>query len=146
MYCFTFPRVPWTRFLRTMAAPSRPPPHVAVSVSSDENVGVLVIGEAGLGKTTFINNLLGESLLQDCDSSASSLTVSTRAVKSTLCTMPMDWSQCGQPGRRFAMVNTTSGWSSSASHSWRRGCVQASSTPSRSTTTWGSTGARQCLP
>ena len=78
---------PWGRFLRTMAAPSRPPPHVAVSVSSGETVGVLVIGEAGSGKTTFISNLLGESLSQDCDSSASSLTVSRGAVKSTSVTV-----------------------------------------------------------
>ena len=70
-----------------MAESSRPLSHVSVNCSSAENVRVLIIGEAGSGKSTFISNLLGESTSQVCDSSANSLTISEGEVKSNSVTV-----------------------------------------------------------
>ena len=66
-----------------MAVPSMPLPRGGINVSSAESVGVLVIGEAGSGKTTFISNLLGESASQDCDASVNSFTISKGVVRNT---------------------------------------------------------------
>ena len=61
--------------------------NVVLSISSEETTGILVVGEPGSGKTTFISNMLGESESQDCDSRLDSLTVTKGMVKNTSITV-----------------------------------------------------------
>ena len=56
---------------------------VLLSISPEETVGILVIGEPGSGKTTLVSNMLGESESDDCDSKSDSLTITNGIVKNT---------------------------------------------------------------
>ena len=57
--------------------------NVVLSISPEETVGILVIGEPGSGKTTLVSNMLGESESQDCESRSDSLTITKGMVKNT---------------------------------------------------------------
>ena len=57
--------------------------NVVLSISPEETVGILVIGEPGSGKTTLVSNMLGDSESQDCESRLDSLTITNGIVKNT---------------------------------------------------------------